>query len=178
MISVENLKPILSSLEMEVVDANTDPVVVNVKAVGSKDPDGVIQSYLWYYYTDMDNEPQDFRSTVKPTTTFVLPKVSGNYYFVLILKDNNEARITSDEATGSKFFTTLAGDNMNTPLIELKVNDSSVTIGDDVVYTANVKNVLGQNIATGSEFNWDFDGDGFYDKTTKENTTTYKFSKS
>ncbi|NUJ98108.1 PKD domain-containing protein [Candidatus Gracilibacteria bacterium] len=178
MISVENLKPVLSSLEMEVVDANTDPVVVNVKAVGAKDPDGVIQSYLWYYYTDMDNEPQDFRSTVKPTTTFVLPKVSGNYYFVLILKDNNEARITSDEATGSKFFTTLAGDNMNTPLIELKVNDSSVTIGDDVVYTANVKNVLGQDIATGSEFNWDFDGDGFYDKTTKENTTTYKFSKS
>jgi len=36
----------------------------------------------------------------------------------------------------------LAGDNMNTPLIELKVNDSSVTIGDDVIFTANAKNVL------------------------------------
>ncbi len=177
-VSVENVKPILSSLYTEVVDSNTDPVVVNVKALGSKDTDGVIQSYLWYYYTDADNEPQDFRSTVKPATTFVLPKVSGNYYFVLILKDNNEARITSDEATWSKFFITLAGDNMNTPLIELKVNDSSVTIGDEVVFTANVKNVLWQDISTGSEFSWDFVGDWFYDKTTKENTTTYKFIKS
>jgi len=126
--SVENIPPVLNSLNVEVVNAQTDPVVVNVSAVGAKDLDGVIQSYLWYYYTDVDNEPQDFRSTSQGSTTFVLPKITGNYYFVLIMKDSNEARITSDDATGSKFFTTLAGDNINTPLIEFYVNDSSVII--------------------------------------------------
>lgn len=176
--SVENLPPVLNSLNVEVVNAQTDPVVVNISAVWAKDPDGVIQSYLWYYYTDIDNEPQDFRSTSQGSTTFVLPKITGNYYFVLIMKDSNEARITSDEATGSKFFTTLAGDNINTPLIEFYVNDSSIIIWEDIIFTANVKNILGQDISKDAEFYWDFDGDGFYDKTTKDATTSYSYKKS
>jgi hypothetical protein len=35
------------------------------------------------------------------------------------MKDNNEERITSEEITGSKYFITLAGDNLNTPLVKL-----------------------------------------------------------
>lgn len=177
-VKVINLPPDLGSLSMTMVDPNADPVVVNVTANGAKDPDGVIQSYLWYYYTDVDNEPQDFRSTTKPSTTFVLPKITGNYFFVLVMKDNNEARVTSEEIGDSKYSLTLSGDNVNTPLIDLLVNDNSIAVGEDVIFTANVKNILGKDIADASEFFWDFDGDGFYDKQTKENTTSYKFTKS
>jgi hypothetical protein len=73
---VRNLKPTLSSLDVQVVDGAADPVVVKISAQGAKDPDGVIQSYLWYYYTDIDPEPQDFRATKQANTTFVLPKVT------------------------------------------------------------------------------------------------------
>jgi hypothetical protein len=52
---------------------------------------------MWYYYTDSDSEPQDYRVTVNPTTTFVLPKISGTYYFVSILKDNNEEKYNSED---------------------------------------------------------------------------------
>jgi hypothetical protein len=106
-VKVGNLKPTLSSVDVQVVDGSADPVVVKVSALGATDLDGVIQSYLWYYYTDIDPEPQDFRATKQANTTFVLPKVTGNYYFVVLMKDNNEQRVSSEDITGSKYFITL-----------------------------------------------------------------------
>jgi hypothetical protein len=44
------------------------------------------------------------------------------------MKDNNEARISSEEITGSKYFITLTGDNINVPLVDLSVNDSSISV--------------------------------------------------
>ncbi|MCD5385045.1 PKD domain-containing protein, partial [Candidatus Gracilibacteria bacterium] len=174
-VEVKNIKPTLSSLDVRVVDPNTDPVIVNVNALGAKDRDGIIQSYLWYYYTDIDSEPQDFRATKTPSTSFVLPKVTGNYYFVVIMKDNNEAKSNSEEITGSKYFMTLTGDNLNTPLVSLKVDDSTVSIGDEITFTANVENILGQDLSHKVKYSWDFDGDGFYDKQTTKNSVSYKF---
>jgi hypothetical protein len=163
---------------VKVVDDTTDPVIVKVSAFGAKDLDGVIQSYLWYYYTDVDNSPQDFRATRTPNTSFVLPKITGNYYFVAVMKDNNEARVSSEEITGSKYFITLAGDNINTPLVGLHASDTSINIGEEVSFTAKVENILGQNISKKSKYSWDLDGDGFYEKktTTPEITTTFKKS--
>ncbi|MDD2907989.1 MAG: PKD domain-containing protein [Candidatus Gracilibacteria bacterium] len=177
-VKVENLKPTLSSLDIRVKDSESDPVLVSVNALGAKDLDGVIQSYLWYYYTDLDPEPQDFRATKIESTTFVLPKVTGNYYFVVIMKDNNEARSNSQDLNGSKYFITLTGDNVNTPIVDLNVNNSSVSIGDEVVFTSNVENILGQNLNSKVKFSWDFDGDGFYDKETDTNSVAYKYESS
>lgn len=178
MMSVQNVLPTLSSLKVQVEDPNADPLIVRVQAAGALDPDGVIQSYLWYYYTDTDSEPQDFRATATSSTAFVIPKITGNYYFVAILKDNNEARITSEEITGSKYFTTITGDNINTPIVDLQVNDNSTVIGEEITFTASAKNILGQTIDKDASFSWDFDGDWFYDTQTSTPTTTYKFRKS
>jgi hypothetical protein len=38
-VKVENLKPILSSVDVQVVDGTADPVVVKVSALGAKDLD-------------------------------------------------------------------------------------------------------------------------------------------
>lgn len=177
MVEVKNLAPVLSSLQVSVADSNTDPVVVNVAALWAKDPDGVIQNYLWYYYTDTNNDPQDFRATTVAKTTFVLPKVTGNYYFVLVMKDNNEVKVNSEEIAGQRYSMTLSGDNVNTPIIDLKINDSSVSVGEPVVFTAQAKNILGQDIGSKADYYWDFDGDGFYDKQTKENSITFAYQK-
>lgn len=174
-VDVRNLKPILSSIDIRVVNDQTDPVIVNVDALWAQDRDWVIQSYLWYYYTDVDSEPQDFRSTKFPTTSFVLPKITWNYYFVVVMKDNNEDLITSEEITGSKYFMALTWDNLNTPLVKLTVDDSSVAIWDEVTFTSNVENILGQDLSKKVKYSWDFDWDGFYDKESSSNTETYKY---
>lgn len=178
MIQVENALPQLTLLGINVQDSGADPLIIDVSALGANDPDGVIQSYLWYYYTDIDTQPQDFRSSSSSSTTFVIPKITGNYYFVVILKDNNEARITSEEATWARYFTTITGDNINTPIVELSVNDTSTIIGDEVIFTAKAQNILGKDVSKDAEFSWDFDGDGFYDTQTNDSTTTYKYKKS
>jgi PKD repeat protein len=95
-----------------------------------------------------------------------------------ILKDNNEARVTSEEITGSRYFTTITGDNINTPIIELSVNDNTTIIGEEVTFTTKVSNILGQDISKDSEYSWDFDGDGFYDTQTKEPVVNYSYKKS
>ncbi|MBW7954443.1 PKD domain-containing protein [Candidatus Gracilibacteria bacterium] len=177
-VKVENLKPIFSSIGIAAQSTETDPVIISVSALGAQDPDGVIQSYLWYYYTDSDPSPQDFRMTSLPNTTFVIPKITGNYYFVVVMRDNSDARISSEEIDSNKYFISLAGDNINTPLADLKVDKNSVLIGEEIIFTTTVKNVLGQDITKDSEYAWDFDGDGFYDEETKTPNITYKFEKS
>jgi len=127
-VKVVNVKPTLTGLDIKITDDTKDPVIVSVSALGAKDPDGVIQSYLWYYYTDGDIEPQDFRITSQPSTNFVLPKVTGNYYFVVVMKDNNDERYSSEEATSNKYSITLSWDNINTPLIDFKINKNSLYI--------------------------------------------------
>lgn len=178
LVDVQNMLPTLASLTVQVENPDVDPLVVRVDAVGATDPDGIIQSYLWYYYTDIDTTPQDFRSTASSSTAFVIPKVTGNYYFVAILKDNNEARVTSEEITGSRYFTTITGDNINTPIVELSVTDTSTVIGEEVTFTAKASNILGQGLEKDAEFSWDFDGDGFYDTQTKTPSTSYVYKKS
>jgi PKD repeat protein len=177
-LDVRNVVPTMSALKVVVEDPTTDPLVVRVGAQWANDPDGVIQSYLWYYYTDTDTQPQDFRSTASSSTAFVIPKITGNYYFVAILKDNNEARVTSEEVTGARYFTTITGDNINTPIVELSVNDNSAVIGEEIIFTAKAKNILGQQIEKDASFSWDFDGDGFYETQTNDSITTYKYNKS
>lgn len=177
-VDVRNLAPTLSSVSVQVENPDADPLVIRVNALGATDPDGVIQSYLWYYYTDIDPTPQDFRATVGPSTAFVIPKITGNYYFVAILKDNNELRVNSEEITGSRYFTTITGDNINTPIITLAVSDNTTIIGEEVTFTANASNILGQKLEKDVEYSWDFDGDGFYDTQSKTPNISYIYRKS
>ena len=172
-VEVINLAPSFTSMSVNALDLNSDPVVVNVTANNAKDPDWIIQSYLWYYYTDTDPDPQDFRITSLPSTSFVIPKITWNYYFVVVMRDDNELRINSEDISSSRYFVTLAWDNVNTPLIEFKIADNSLKVWDEAVFEAKVKNIIWQDISSKSEYSWDFDGDWFYEKKTNSPNMTY-----
>jgi hypothetical protein len=75
-VKVENIPPKISGLTTISDNLQSDPVIVRVSANNPRDEDGVIVSYLLYYYTDADPEPQDYRITKTPNTTFVLSKIT------------------------------------------------------------------------------------------------------
>ncbi|MFB0964650.1 MAG: PKD domain-containing protein, partial [Patescibacteria group bacterium] len=167
-VKVENVLPTFSSLSVTTDKADSDPVVVKVVANNAIDEDGVITSYLWYYYTDSDPEPQDFRITRTNSTAFVLPRINGKYYFAVTMEDSNGEKVNSDDQREERYSLTLASDNINTPLITLKADKTNVNAGDKVKFDAIVKNVLQNDISDKAEYKWDYNGDGFYDKPKVE----------
>lgn len=161
---------------MENVDQ--DPMRINLRMEGAKDPDGVIRSYTWYYYTSSDEQPQGFRITTKPETSFTLPKINGRYHFSVVLEDANGLRIDTRDISENKFSTPdlLVNQNISTPIIEFKASTTDAKYGDPVELTVTAKNALGQDITKVVEYRWDVDGDGFYDIKTSENTLSYKYT--
>ncbi len=174
-LKVVNLKPELKSINLNIKDINADPIVVTTTAIWAKDRDWIIQSYLWYYYTDTDNEPQWFRATRTNSTTFVLPKIAWNYYFVLIMKDNNGWKTESKKWENS---ITLSWDNINTPLINLSVNDSSIFAWQEIVFTTKVENILWHDLSNKVTYSWDYDWDWFYDTETTKPIVAHTYKKS
>ncbi len=175
-IKIENINPSLSKLVARTDDLESEPVIVDVNAIWAIDKDGVITSYLWYYYTDLDDEPQDFRATTGPSTRFVLPKITWNYYFVALLTDDSDSRISSKDIWKSTSLT-LAWNNINVPIVELKTPDNSVSVWDEVIFNAKVQNILKQNISKKVVYFWDFDGDWFYDLDTRDPNITHVYNK-
>ncbi len=176
-VKVENVLPTFASLSVVANKIDTDPVVVDVAVNNATDADGVIVSYLWYYYTDSDPEPQDFRITRTSKTVFVLPRINGKYYFAVTLEDSNGAKVNSDDSREERYSLTLASDNINTPLISLKSSKSSASVGESVSFQASVKNILQQDLTDKAEYKWDYDGDGFYEETTTSPSVKHTYDK-
>ena len=151
---------------------------VNLRMEGAKDLDGNITSYTWYYYTSNDEQPQGFRITTKPETSFTLPKINGRYYFSVVMEDTSGLKIDTRDVSESKFSTPdlLVNQNISMPIIEFKANTPEVKFGDPVEFSVNVRNALGQDISKVAEYRWDVDGDGFYDTKTTEPRFTYKYT--
>ncbi|EKE26220.1 MAG: hypothetical protein ACD_4C00375G0001, partial [uncultured bacterium (gcode 4)] len=175
-VKVVNLPPKVSWLTVTTIDQNADPVIVKVIANNPVDEDWVIVSYLWYYYSDTDPEPQDYRITKTPTSTFVLPKVHWTYYFVLIAEDSNWAKINTSENSEEQYPITLDSDNINTPLISLSVNKTTIATWDEIHFKASTKNIFWTDITNKVEYKWDFDWDWFYEETTSNPKISHKYT--
>jgi len=94
------------------------------------------------------------------------------------MEDSNGLKIDSSQTSDKTFSTPdlFVNQNLATPIVNFDVGGSEILLGDESVFTANVKNALGQDIAERSEFRWDFDGDGFYDLKTEKNTVSYTYT--
>lgn len=175
-VKVVNLAPQFSDIDVAIENIDMDPMRVNLKMTGAKDPDGVIRSYTWYYYTDRDDQAQWFRITRIPETTFVLPKITGRYYFDVMMEDSNGLKVNTKEVSESRFSTPelYINTNLATPIIENFVADTTeVKFWDTTRLSLGVRTALDSDISDKAEYRWDIDGDGFYDiKTT---TPFYEF---
>lgn len=176
-VKVENLAPKLSSLSVVADKMDADPVTVTVTANNAVDDDGVVASYIWYYYTADDPEPQDFRITKSSKTVFVLPRIGAKYYFAVILEDSNGLKVNSEDMNSEKYSLTLVSDNINTPIISLKTSRTSVSVDQKIDFTVSAKNILGADLADKAEYKWDFNGDGFYEETTNTPTVSHVYDK-
>lgn len=131
-IAIKNQLPGLTGISTS-IDTNkkdSQKVLVRVNANGASDPDGVITSYIWYYTTESDREPQNVQITQKPEITFVLPNITEKYYFGVILEDNDGAKANSMTDTTEQVPLILDNQNGNIymPLIALSMPKTAVLV--------------------------------------------------
>jgi len=180
-IHIKNLSPELTSVttSIDTTKKDSQKVLVKVTANGVNDPDGVVTSYIWYYTTESDKEPQDIQITQRPEITFVLPNITEKYYFWVILEDNDGARTNSRENGSEAIPLILDNQNGNIymPLINLTVPKNTVLVWENILFTAEAKTILGNNITRNAEYAWDFDGDGRFEERSSNPSINYAYKK-
>ena len=149
-------------------------------ANGARDDDGVITSYVWYYKTESDTEPQNIKITQSPKTSFVLPNISEKYTFGVILEDNDGARINSIDTIKDQTPLLITNDNgnINLPLITLSLPKTQLLTSEPLEASVTAKNILDTDITAKSEYQWDFDGDGKIDQKTIAPHASYAYKSS
>lgn len=181
-LQIKNLPPKFTSITstIDTTKKDSQQILVNVSAKWAIDPDGVITSYIWFYKTESDSEPQSIHITQSPNTTFVLPNVTEKYTFWVIIEDNDGARVNSADyiKDAVPLIVSNADGNVNLPLITLNTWNSNVLSGQPVDFVVTAKNILGTDITNKSTYQWDFDGDGRIDKKTTEPHVTYTYPNS
>lgn len=180
-IKLENQLPTLTNISttLDASKQDSQKVIVKARANGVSDPDGVITSYIWYYTTASDEEPQGLQITQKPEMTFVLPNITEKYYFGVIIEDNDGSRVDSKEILSSNAPLIIDNENSNVhlPLITLTANNKIVKIGQPVNISAQVKTILGTDVTSKAQYSWDFDGDGRIDERSSTSSISHTFQK-
>lgn len=178
-IELKNIAPKLTAISTKIDQSKKDSqkLLVNVSADGVRDDDGVVTSYIWYYMTESDTEPQWVKITQSTTTTFVLPNVTEKYTFGVILEDNDWARTNSLDflRDNSSLLVTNDDGNINMPLIHLSVPKTQALAGETVNFVVSAKTIVGSDITSKSIYQWDFDGDGKIDKKWPEARVSYTY---
>lgn len=181
-ISIKNLPPDLTSISTSIDTSKKDSqkVLVRVSANGASDPDGVITSYIWYYTTESDKEPQNIQVTQKPEITFVLPNITEKYYFGVILEDNDGAKTNSMDEGSEQIPLILDNQNGNIymPLITLSMPKNAILVWESAFLSAEAKTIVGTNITKNAEYAWDFDGDWRFDERSNNPSVNHVFKNS
>ncbi|MBP9779181.1 PKD domain-containing protein [Candidatus Gracilibacteria bacterium] len=180
-LSIRNEKPDLTSIttSIDATKKDAQKVLVKVTANGARDPDGVITSYIWFYTTESDKEPQNIQITQKNEITFVLPNITEKYYFGVILEDNDGGRknSTDDSVEQMPLLIDNQDGNIYLPLISLTGPKIGLA-GEQLKFSAEAKTIVGTNITNKAEYAWDFDGDGKIDEKTTSPTINYAYKAS
>lgn len=180
-VKLANNPPLLTNVTTSVDSGKKDAqkVIVRVTANGARDPDGVITSYIWYYKTESDPEPQNIQISQKNEMTFVLPNITEKYYFGVILEDNDGAKTNSMDSGGASapLIIDNANGNIYLPLITFTTTKTNANVGEKVNFAVDAKTIIGTNVTTKSDYAWDFDGDGRIDKKTSTPGVEYVYTR-
>ena len=164
---------------------SVSPLIIKVNAVGPKDNDGFITQYIWYYYKKDDpSRKLELKPTPanSPNTFFTIYSDPGEIVFGVKMVDNDGWEQTSESVIGQwpTLFIPPQGDkNMDIPIVSLLVNKVNISVGEEVTFTTKAKILSARwDFDAKKTIQYDFDGDGIRDKTTKDNTVTYVYTKS
>lgn len=165
-------------------DPTVNPLIVKVVAQSPKDNDGFITKYLWYYYkTDDPTRILEYKAWYPntPNQFFSIMSEPGEITFGVKMTDNDGGEVTSEQIIGQwpVIFIPPSGDkNMDIPIITLAVDKVNVAVGDTVTFTTKAKILSGRpDFDAKKTIQYDFDADGVWDKTTKDNVVTHQYTK-
>ena len=160
----------------------TNNLTVKVTAVNAADSDGSI-SRLQFYYYNADNpdrilERKEARITA-PYVYFIVPRVTWEYKFWVIVYDNDGWKVDSKDLIGSNpsVYFPASCDSSDIPTVALRVSSQSVQVWDNVTYSI-VSRIwsIDENFEVERTFYYDFEGDWVWDSVTKQDTVTYTFT--
>lgn len=159
-----------------------DPLIVKVSATNSLDPDGFVSYYKWYYYYK-DDPSRAIETKITPWTIpyvfFSLPRVPGEFMFGVTMYDNDDGNQSNEDIiwNGPLVFFPPDVSRPDIPLVTLKSDLTSAEIGDEVTF-----DVVSKIISDRPDFikertiQYDFDGDGVWDLTTKSDRVTHIYT--
>ncbi len=159
-----------------------DPLIVKVSATNTLDPDGFISYFKWYYaYKDDPTRYLETKITPWniPYAFFSLPRVPGEFLFGVVMYDNDDGKQDNQDLIGNGPLVFFPPDvtRPDIPLVTLKSSQSTVEIWEEVQF-----DVISKIISDRPDFfrertiQYDFDGDGIRDMTSKSDRVTHVYT--
>jgi hypothetical protein len=152
-------------------------------AMNPKDPDGFI-SYFKRYYAYKNDPERYLEMKITPGTIpyafFSLPRVPGEFVFGVTMYDNDGGKQTNQQVVGNGPIVFFPPDvtRPDIPMVTLKSSQSTVEIGDEITF-----DVVSSIVSDRPDFiqertiQYDFDGDGEWDLTTKSDRVKHVYTK-
>ena len=161
---------------------STSNLTIKVTAVNAQDSDWNVSRLRFYYYNiDDPSRILEYKESwiSAPYVYFVIPRISWEYKFWVMVYDNDGWMIDSDEFLASNpsvYFPAACGD-ADVPTVTLKVSNTNIQVWDTVTYSV-VSKISSENedFQTDRTFYYDFTWDWTWDLVTKKDTATYTFN--
>lgn len=160
-----------------------DPLIVKVSALNAVDPDGFVSYFKWYY-SYKDDPTRYLETKITPGNIsyafFSLPRVPGEFIFGVIMYDNDDGKQGNEEIVGNGPIVFFPPDvtRPDIPLVTLRSNQSTVEIWDEVQFDVVSKIISDRpDFVKERTIQYDFDGDGTRDMTTKSDRVKYVYTK-
>ncbi len=165
----------------DVLKVDIDPLVVKIDAVNALDKDGSISKFKWYYY-NVDDPDRLLEIKYTPGNTpfayFSVPRISGEFRFGVEAYDNDGESTRSEDSLGKGPVVFFPPDSKNPdiPIVTLKVDRWNAKVWEEITLEAIAKITSSRNdFSTNSTYSFDLDGDGTWDRVTKDNKITHTY---
>lgn len=173
----------LNENNIDIFSSDYDPLIVKVSASNPRDQDGFISYYQWYYYYK-DDPSRILASKISPAsvpyTYFSLPRIPGEFAFGVKIFDNDNGSQSSEDIIWLSPIVFFPPDTTkpDIPLVTLRVDKTTVEVGEEVNFEV-VSRILSDRPDFESQrvIQYDLDGDGSYDITTKKDKISWIYTK-
>lgn len=182
-VTIEPASPEVYTITIDPLDTELiTPLQVKVD-VNAEDEDGEISQYKFWYY-DVNNSSEAFETTISSVPSAILTlnnngdtgELTEYGFAVEVIDDENNKTNSMDVLTSTQIPTIEVENGPNqAPVAEFSVDRTNIIVGESVTFTSLALDEDGEIM----EYQWDFEGDGFYnnDSTTLA-STTYSFDSS